>query len=635
MILKTVRIWNFRQFSSSVDSPGLQANFHGGVNVLIGENDSGKSTIIDAIKIVLLTQSNEYIRITEDDFYSDKAGNCADELKIECLLTDFSDDEAKNFIEWLQFEKKDGKIVYNLKLSFKAWKENNRIFTDLRAGIIGEGTKMDGRARELLKCIYLKPLRDAEKEMGSRKGSRLSQILYSHKSFQDHESHKLVDVIKNANQEIDKYFTEEDEEILPTLKGNVTSFLDNQSSIEPSFETSDLQLKSILESLSLNLSETKPGLGIQNLLFIAAELLLMGQNDGEGIKLALIEEIEAHLHPQAQLRLIEYIQNEYDDSGVQFILSTHSNILSSEINIKNALICRDSNVYSLAPEHTKLDRGDYLFLQRFLEASKANMFFAKGIIMVEGDAENLLIPTIAKIIGKNLSQYGVSLVNVGSIAFLRYSKIFLQEREPKMSMPISIITDVDVKPDLIDETNHVDIKANETKERKSEIEKNYSEEQVKAFIAPNWTLEYTLALSFLKEELYKAILYAEKISNSDKYTLTVEKMDKVDRIVESNLQKWKIEEWDSHRIAYEIYKKNLLDKKISKAITAQCLASLLDYQIIEDTNISKDKIFDLNLIQKKIDIGKMVNLTKKFREDPYTKYIVEAIDYAAGKEVTS
>ncbi|ECB9713256.1 AAA family ATPase, partial [Listeria monocytogenes] len=553
MILKELKIWDFRQFSSKVDSPGLEVQFHKGVNVLIGENDSGKSTVIDAIKIVLQTQSNEYVRISEDDFNLNSAGNSAEVIKIECVLSDFSVDEAKNFIEWLQFEKNSaGETVYNLKLTFKAWKEKKRIFTDLRAGMLGDGNKMDGKARELLKCTYLKPLRDAEREMASRKGSRLSQILYNHKSFQEKENHKLVEIIKKANKEINEYFINDDDVVLQTLKSNVAAFLEKQSGIEPNFVTSNLQLKSILESLSLNLSEIQPGLGVQNLLFIAAELLLLGQYDNEGIKLALIEEIESHLHPQAQLRLIEYIQNEYDDSGIQFILSTHSTTLSSEINIKNALLCKNSKIYSLAPENTKLDKGDYLFLQRFLESSKANMFFSHGVIMVEGDAENLLIPTIAKIIDLNLAQYGVSLVNVGSTAFLRYSKIFLQKEPPEIPVPVSIITDVDIKPQWNEETKELNLEVESTAKNNSKISSYYSDGLVKAFISPHWTFEYSLALSCLKENLYKSVLYAEKIANSNKYSLTDKKIEEVDELVKTNLSTWEEEGWDDHRIAYEI-----------------------------------------------------------------------------------
>ncbi|MBC2191171.1 AAA family ATPase [Listeria sp. FSL L7-0229] len=629
MILKELKIWDFRQFSSKVDSPGLEVQFHKGVNVLIGENDSGKSTVIDAIKIVLQTQSNEYVRISEDDFNLNSAGNSAEVIKIECVLSDFSVDEAKNFIEWLQFEKNSaGETVYNLKLTFKAWKEKKRIFTDLRAGMLGDGNKMDGKARELLKCTYLKPLRDAEREMASRKGSRLSQILYNHKSFQEKENHKLVEIIKKANKEINEYFINDDDVVLQTLKSNVAAFLEKQSGIEPNFVTSNLQLKSILESLSLNLSEIKPGLGVQNLLFIAAELLLLGQYDNEGIKLALIEEIESHLHPQAQLRLIEYIQNEYDDSGIQFILSTHSTTLSSEINIKNALLCKNSKIYSLAPENTKLDKGDYLFLQRFLESSKANMFFSHGVIMVEGDAENLLIPTIAKIIDLNLAQYGVSLVNVGSTAFLRYSKIFLQKDPPEIPVPVSIITDVDIKPQWNEETKELNLEVESTAKNNSKISSYYSDGLVKAFISPHWTFEYSLALSCLKENLYKSVLYAEKIANSNKYSLTDKKIEEVDELVKTNLSTWEEEGWDDHRIAYEIYNNTLLEKKISKAITAQCLASLLEYQIIT-TTARKEEMFDLNLSQKKVDKQKKEELAKELRNDKYLEYILQAIDHSA------
>ena len=82
----------------------------------------------------------------------------------------------------------------------------------------------------------------------------------------------------------------------------------------------------------------------------------------------------------------------------------------------------------------------------FLDATKANLFFAKGVILVEGTAENILIPTIAEIIGKPLHEYGISVVNVGNIAFFKYSKIFLREKEEeKLDIPVAIITDLDIK----------------------------------------------------------------------------------------------------------------------------------------------------------------------------------------------
>lgn len=630
MILKNLRIWNFRKFAHFGDKPGIEIQFHKGINALIGENDSGKTAIIDAIKLTLQTQSNELIKISEDDFYYCADSGYEKELKIECIFDDFSEDEAKNFVEWIQFNKnEDGKVNYILNVQFRAWQENNRIFNEFRAGMNEDGYWMDGKARELLKCIYLRPLRDAAKEMHAGRNSRISQILYNHSVFDAGDKHKLVEILAAANENIEKYFHDGDgKQVLGTIKNNLEEFLDDSSNVDANFITSNLRLKSILESLSLNLSEIQPGLGVQNLLFIAAELLLLNHDNNCGLKLALIEEIEAHLHPQAQIRLIDYIQKEYDNSGVQFIITTHSTVLASKINIKNALLCKNAKVFSLDPESTKLSKGDYLFLQRFLDSSKSNLFFAQGVIMVEGDAENLLIPVLASIIEKPLSKAGVSIVNVGSTAFLRYSNIFKQKSSERMGIPVAIVTDSDIEPRFID--GALDIRQGETTDKILSKERKYSEGEIKAFVAPNWTFEYTLALSCIKRSLYRAVLYAEKIQNSDKYALTNEKIEEVDKKVESDFSVWDSLGYDNYRIAYEIYNNTLLDKNISKAITAQCLASILHYFILdkEKGEISKEDMFNIDLYQKKYNPDSKAELKEKLLADENLAYLVDAIIHA-------
>ena len=325
MIVSELRLYDFRQFHGENGEPGLSVSFHKGVNALIGENDSGKTAVIDALKLVLLTQSNDFVRPCEEDFYFREGSTYVDEFRIECVLTDFEPNEAKNFIEYLEFSRLEGRLSYRLRLFFRAWKENNRIFTDLRVNSPDEGITPDARARELLKAVYLRPLRDAEREMHSGRNSRLSQILLSHKVFRDRDNHTLKNILLKANEDIEKYFTDQEgHEILQIIRNNLTAFHDNTDKGEASLSASDVQLKSILESLSLNAPEIHPGLGELNLVFIAAELLLLKQDEIGGLKLALIEELEAHLHPQAQLRLISYLQKEYDESGAQIIISTHS-----------------------------------------------------------------------------------------------------------------------------------------------------------------------------------------------------------------------------------------------------------------------------------------------------------------------
>ena len=69
MYLSNIKLWNFRKFGTTCEidlaNPNLDLNLTKGLNVIIGENDSGKTAIIDAIKLVLKTHSYDYIRVDD------------------------------------------------------------------------------------------------------------------------------------------------------------------------------------------------------------------------------------------------------------------------------------------------------------------------------------------------------------------------------------------------------------------------------------------------------------------------------------------------------------------------------------------------------------------------------------------
>lgn len=640
MIIFELRVYNFRRFKAVDDAPGLKITFHKGLNALIGENDSGKTAVIDALKLVLLTQSNEYIRPSDEDFYKTIDGDACSEFKIDCTISEFTQNEAKNFIEYLSFNKTENGIEYTLELHYRAWKDGHRIYQELRVGDVEDGISIDGKARELLKAVYLKPLRDAEREMSSGRGSRISQILLNHPVFKDKKEHAVLDIFRGANKQIEDYFTDnvDGKRILQTIRSNLESFNDKGQDSNAELKTSDIQLKAILESLSLDAPEFNPGLGELNLLFIAAELLLLKDDMDGGLKLALIEELEAHLHPQAQLRLISYLQNEYNKNDVQIIISTHSPILASKINLKNLILMKNGTGHDLAEGQTGLQKGDYLFLQRFLDSTKANLFFAKGIIMVEGDAENILIPVIADILGYPLERYGLSIVNVGSTAFLRYSRIMVRKDGANIGIPVSVITDCDVRPYDVDPVTKEKIfneKEVESSQAKEEKDRRYTNGSVRAFTSPRWTLEYCIALSSLSDDFHKAVHYGKKILNAqENISLTDAKIDEANGAAEAEAQEWK--ELSHAKKAYNVY--NLMlngDGKSSlKAIVAQCLASLLRWKIsIIPDGLTQEKMFDLDLYGFKIDEGKKETLKSEIENDPFLSYIVNAIKYAAGDTV--
>lgn len=612
MYLAEVRIKNFRKIGECDNGDsGLVLQLKAGLNVLIGENDSGKTCVIDAIRFLLLTQSREYLRLEREDFHDE-----ATELKIECVFKGISVNQAKDFLEWLGI---DEYKQYFLKVFLSARKDTNDKITvdDVRAGADIEGQILHSKARDLLRAIYLKPLRDAENELSAKKNSRFSQILNSHPEFSKGNEHELVEILRKANDDIKKYFDyegkpNEEKQILKSLDHYLSKFSDDKKLLKSNIEITKTSLKTIFEKIDLVLNNTKPGLGSLNQLYIAAELLLLQTEKSEGANLTLIEEIEAHLHPQAQLRVIEYLQEICDDqkSDLQILLTTHSVTLASSIKLENLIVFTEGTAFSLACGNTKLHEGDYKFLERFLDSTKANLFFAKGVLVVEGDAENLLLPALAEIIGKKLSKCGVSIVNVGSTALLRYAKILSRKQEPKMILPVAIITDCDVKVYKKDGTRLVvnltdNIETVKTK-RKDKIAK-YTDDNIRGFVSPQWTLEFDIACSCLRTELYAAILMAEDYEREDRRLghdkTPVAIRESQDYLIEAKtaIAKW-IKE-DEFEIAKNISERIVL-KSNSKVVAAQCFAKILLNKKFTSEDIENIKI------------------------DKYLNYLVNAIHYA-------
>lgn len=451
MYLSKLKLWNFRKYCAREnDEPGLVVLFHEGVNVLIGENDSGKTAIVDAIRYVLRTQSGEFIQFDDKDFYQDVDGKRKDEFKIECVFDGLNNQDLGLFWEWLSWN--EDKNRYILKVWLYVKRKDNVIMPTFSAGIEGQSERMDAEARELLKVVYFKPLRDALTDMTHGYKSRLAQILGAHDLFKtqkdehgNNTKHKLETDYENLKKEIENYFKDGGNGEVVT--GGINVFLKKHFLLKGDPRNAQIkltggELTEILRLLDLVMEGNKSGLGTLNLLCIAAEMLLFN-NQKKGLKLALVEELEAHLHPQYQLRLIEYISTL--QTSEQFILTTHSITLASKIELEKLIVLKDKMAYPMSSEYTMMRPADYKFLERFLDATKANLFFAKGLIMVEGDAENLLVPALAELIERPLPRDGVSVVNVGSTAYKRYVSIFKRKDGSFFGMPIAIVSDLDVR----------------------------------------------------------------------------------------------------------------------------------------------------------------------------------------------
>lgn len=675
MFLSQLKIWNFRKYGTKENGDaGIEVSFNDRLNLIVGENDSGKTAIIDAIKLVLGTQSYDNIRLEENDFYRKKDGIRTDILKIECTFENLSDLEAGRFLEWIYIDD-EGKAKLEVRLIARI--KDNKITIRKTGG--KEGVDINFEASENLRVTYLKPLRDAEHELNPGYRSRFAQVLKSHPIFKNNgNTHEIESIMKDANKNIEGYFKgsrlqdnnedaesdsleennvdinykEDQSSIINSISKTLSNFLgNNKNQYDVNINISEMELNKILSRLMLKIDEDKVGLGTLNQLYMAMELLLLDiKEKNNEFGLALIEEIEAHIHPQAQLRVIKHLE---ENIKSQTILTTHSITLASIANLNSLILCRNNSAYSLNNKYTRLSSGDYEFLERFLDSTKANLFFAKGVIMVEGDAENILIPTIAKIIGKPLYMHGVSIVNVGNVAFLRYSNIFIsKDGNQTIGIPTSIVTDLDVRPIQyyqdddnkstlkkytvyrIKNSNEYFIKEDDSRKRvreildknqlrnndftenveiiednynkykdvvKEEKEEKYNLDDIKVF-TNNWTMEFDLALSCIREYIYAAILIAKDIKSDEGIidNIDIEKYindskEEIDQFIEEG----KVD----MDIAYEIYKP-LLKGNASKAVCAQYLSKIL----LNKSNESEE-------------------LVNKINEDENIKYIVDAIHH--------
>ncbi len=625
--LQKLRIWNFRSIGSKDNQePGLEINFDPHLNLLIGANDSGKTAIIDAIRYCLGTITYDSIRVEIEDFYQNpQTKERSNELKIECTFAGFTYEEAGQFLEWIKIDndKNTNQVIKELRVWFTATNINNRIITKLKAGIDDEGQFMDGDARDLLRVTYLKPLRDAENELTPGYHSRLYQILKSLPVFEKkdvNEKHPLEKYFEQANKltmdyfEKDKLDKNEDlritgeesggKSIKDSFQSQTKSFLEEDDKRNPEIRITPAELNAILRKLELLLEENKAGLGTLNLLYIAAELIHLKREGYLGLRLALIEELEAHLHPQAQLRVLKSLLAD-ENSKVQYIFTTHSTQLGSSIPLKYIKLCFSSNVYSLDSSSTALSESDYQFLERFLDATKANLFFAKSVIIVEGDAENMLIPTLAELLDRPLYKYGVSIVNVGSTALLRFANIFKRNDGNVLPIKVAVVTDLDTKTNengqAVDESGQIINEKEILNKKQAKLQKYSSNDgNIKAFVSSLKTLEFDIAMGNLYMYINKAIQIAKKIKYSN------------DWITEQDIQNIQLQDFsnekDIHKRASIVYE-SLEKKQASKSVTAQWLGKLLN----------DDKKDVISLIKE------------DYKNDTGVKYLIEAIEHVTEK----
>lgn len=625
MFLAELLIENFRIFGEGQDALTLSLN--PGLTALVGENDTGKTAVMDALRFVLGTRDQEFMRVEESDFHQPPNGAPRKtEIRLRCKFVDLRPSEIAAFAEYLTYETEGNVTIPILFINWRAiggFRGSRRFTTvEARSGRDADGPSLDPEAKVLLCATYLRPLRDAERALSAGRGSRLSQILQHTKEIKEHgvdydHANPPTDLstlsvlgiadfanallgenagIRNARNRLNDEFLKE-----LSFHGNR---LEGYISVSGSKGDPSVRLRQLLEKLELELREgdstasANRGLGSNNLLFMACELLLLG-SETDGFPLLLMEEPEAHLHPQRQLRLMQFLQQKAmearaDGQNIQIIVTTHSPNLASAIRLDNLILLSGAKAFPLCAGRTELDPSDYGFLSRFLDVTKANLFFARGLMIVEGDAENILLPTLARILQRDFTENGVSIINVGGIGLRRFARVY-QRKNPAtdgpIPVPVACVTDLDVMPDCAPVITgrvspgeawpekkkrrwraKMDYTPQELTARREEIRSKAAGQNVETFVADEWTLEYDLTHAGLAREVF----VASRLAMEDEHIAAGKVKPYI--VVRQALRDFNDlagKHANLDELATHIFEPFINDSRLSKATAAQYLACIL------------------------------------------------------------
>ncbi len=528
MFISEICIQNFRCFKEET-----VIHFNEGLNVLIGHNNAGKSSLLKALAIIFDSNSSKKLRI--DDFNRnipvEELKKAPPIIQITAKLQesvqedDYSDDivtvatwltkldrpyEARiTFIFSLpEKESSDYKEVMSKLTSQDPddyWYEIERNFLrkysqKLYIGDPSNRVTVDPETLKKFDFQFLDAIRDVERDLYSGKNTLLKEVIdyfidYDIKNdpkLTIEEQHKSLSERRDAFSEDTAKIMKDLQQRLAIGKQEMLQYAESTGATfdgsKPNFAGRILDtdfysaLKLVIESnTGIKIPADQNGLGYNNLIYISLLLAKM-QKDASGkywgsnakvYPILAIEEPEAHLHPSMQYKFLKFLRQNKQSHVRQIFITTHSPNITAAIKLDDIIVLnkRDGKISPSYPSKVFTtddpnNAASKSYVERFLDVTKSDMLFAKNIILVEGIAEQLLLPVFANLNDIDLTDCHIAIINIGGRYFDHFLKLFDVQKNPyAIDKKVACITDLDPQyKKIAEDTNTETEEGDETKQ---------------------------------------------------------------------------------------------------------------------------------------------------------------------------
>ncbi|MGA7192154.1 MAG: AAA family ATPase [Anaerolineales bacterium] len=461
MRIHYVRIENFRNFKFCEAYLGQNI-------VLVGENKAGKSNFLHALRLILdPTMSDAERRLSGEDFWDGIEPFKGNQIKITIQLAGFTGDPQPDYlplslltgdcivettpesIAQLTYVFLNAKQIDHPELSgfddydFKiyAGKNENNEFKNIR------------KLRENIPLTLISAIRDIASDNRTWSRSPLRGLIEL-TNLETKQLEPFAEKVRDVSDDVVELQPISD--LQKEIRARLNKMVGDLYSINPELGLNATTPSALEQDLRLFADGDKrrtldrASLGLQNALYLTLLALFLekqevkkAKNKERYLPIVALEEPEAHLHPHLQ----RLVFNDYLESARNrkqpVIISTHSPQLASSAQISDLAIIREtkhngSEIRAAYNFTSKLTERELKDLDRFLDITKSEMLFSKGVLLVEGDVEVLLIGEFLRALDVSFDKSGISIINVYGTNFTLIANLAFQ-----LGIPFAILTDGD------------------------------------------------------------------------------------------------------------------------------------------------------------------------------------------------